>query len=112
GSDLFMLVMKFGGTSVGDARRVRESARIALSRPGPRVMVVSAVGGVTNLLLEAGNAAALGDTETRFRAVQSIHSKHENVLSGINDEILRSQTRAAVDKIHSSLDTTLDEIVA
>ena len=33
-----MKVLKFGGTSVGDARRVRESARIALAQPGPRVL--------------------------------------------------------------------------
>src|SRR5690606_29618896 len=110
GSNLFMLVMKFGGTSVGDARRVRESARIALSRPGPNVLVVSACGGVTNLLLEAGNAAAMGETESRDRAVRSIHAKHDNVLSGLNDDLLQEETRAAVQVIHASLDSTLDEI--
>lgn len=105
-----MLVMKFGGTSVGDARRVRESARIALSRQGPNVLVVSACGGVTNLLLEAGNAAAMGESEARTRAVKTIHAKHDNVLSGINDDILQAETRATIDQIHTSLDATLDEI--
>ncbi len=107
-----MLVMKFGGTSVGDARRVRESARIALSRPGPRVMVVSACGGVTNLLLEAGNSAATGEVESRARAIETIHSKHGNVLSGIIDDTLQAQTRATVEQIHASIDSTLDEIAA
>lgn len=105
-----MLVMKFGGTSVGDARRVRESARIALSRPGPSVIVVSACGGVTNLLLEAGHAAAAGEGNARTRAVEQIHTKHANVLSGLNDEAIQAQTRAAVDQIHASLDNTLNEI--
>lgn len=105
-----MLVMKFGGTSVGDARRVRESARITLSRPGSNVMVVSACGGVTNLLLEAGAAAAAGDAETQARAVAQIHAKHENVLSGLGDESLQQETRAAVDQLHSSLDATLSDI--
>lgn len=105
-----MFVMKFGGTSVGDARRVRESARIILSRPGPNVMVVSACGGVTNLLLEAGKAAASGDDDARSHAVTAIHAKHDNVLAGLGDEQLQSQTRAAVDKLHTSLDSTLDDI--
>lgn len=107
-----MLVMKFGGTSVGDARRVRESARIALGRPGPNVMVVSACGGVTNLLLEAGNAAASRDEESRAKAIVSIHAKHDNVLEGIGDEVLQTQTRAAVDQLHASLESTLADIEA
>lgn len=107
-----MLVMKFGGTSVGDARRVRESARIALSRPGPNVLVVSACGGVTNLLLEAGHAAAMHEPDARARAVENIHAKHENVISGLTDETLRTQIRAAIDQIHASLDSTLDEIAS
>lgn len=107
-----MLVMKFGGTSVGDARRVRESARITLSRPGSNVMVVSACGGVTNLLLEAGAAAAAGDAEAKARSVAQIHAKHENVLSGLGDEALQLETRAAVDQLHASLDTTLADITS
>ena len=55
-----MIVLKFGGTSVGSAARVREAARIALSQPAPRVAVVSAASGVTNALLEAARAAARG----------------------------------------------------
>lgn len=105
-----MLVMKFGGTSVGDARRVRESARIALAKPGANVMVVSACGGVTNLLLEAGGAAAQGNAEGRSRAVTAIHAKHENVLFGLGDEPLQVHTRAAVDQLHASLNDTLTEI--
>src|SRR5699024_4503878 len=84
----------------------------ALSRPGPRVMVVSACGGVTNLLLEAGNSAAAGDVESRVRAIETIHSKHDNVLSGIIDDTLQARTRATVEQIHASIDSTLDEIAA
>ena len=107
-----MLVMKFGGTSVGDARRVRESARIALSRPGPNVLVVSACGGVTNLLLEAGNAAAAGEDAARRRAVDTILVKHANVIEGILDEDIREETRDAVESIHRSLNERLDKIAA
>ncbi|MCO5215605.1 MAG: aspartate kinase [Thermomicrobiales bacterium] len=105
-----MLVMKYGGTSVGDARRVRESARITLGKPGINVMVVSACGGVTNLLLEAGNASAVGKFDVRDRAVETIHAKHENVLNGIGVADIQTQTRAAVDQLHASLNDTLTDI--
>lgn len=107
-----MLVMKFGGTSVGDARRVRESARIALTRQGPNVLVVSACGGVTNLLLDAGAAAARGDEASVDAARAEIDSKHQNVLSGLGSESLRNEARGSVLAIHESLDTTLDAIAA
>lgn len=106
-----MLVMKFGGTSVGDARRVRESARIAMTRPGPNVLVVSACGGVTNLLLEAGRAAARRDRDGVWANVADVHARHENVLSGLGNLQLQAEARALVDNLHLSLDATLDEIL-
>lgn len=107
-----MLVMKFGGTSVGDARRVRESARITLAKPGANVMVVSACGGVTNLLLEAGAAAAKANDTVRHTAVTAIHSKHENVLTGLTSDELRQEARERVAELHASLDATLQDIQA
>ena len=107
-----MRVLKFGGTSVGDARRVREAARIARNTPGTNVIVVSACGGVTNLLLDAGRAAARGDRDAMRAAVSDIHAKHDNVLSGLGNDELQHACRAAVDHIHTSLEHTLDDILA
>jgi len=106
-----MRVLKFGGTSVGDARRVRESARIIRNTPGTNVVVVSACGGVTNLLLDAARAAARGNRDAMVASVAEIHARHENVLSGLSNGDLRVAVSAAVDQIHASLDTTLDEIL-
>lgn len=106
-----MLVMKFGGTSVGDARRVRESARIALTRPGAKVLVVSACGGVTNLLLDAARSAERGDRDAVAACVADVHARHDNVLSGLGNDVLKASVSASVDHIHSSLDATLDEIL-
>ena len=99
-----MLVMKFGGTSVGDARRVRASARIALTRPGPNVLVVSACGGVTNLLLDAGRAAERGDRDAVAASVAEIHARHANVLPVLRTTALGETTRrkALVRKTRSS----------
>ncbi len=59
-----MLVMKFGGTSVGDAARVREVVRIVRGRlPRQPVVVVSAQAGVTNQLIALAQAAARGPAD-------------------------------------------------
>ncbi len=58
-----MLVMKFGGTSVGDAARVRDVVEIVRGRlPRRPVVVVSAQAGVTNELIALAEAAAKGET--------------------------------------------------
>ena len=58
-----MRVFKFGGTSVGSAERMLEVARLVQDqRDGnPLVVVASAMSGVTNLLVDAGEAVAHGD---------------------------------------------------
>jgi aspartate kinase len=60
-----MLVMKFGGTSVGTAAAISQTAEI-LAEHSTRdrvVAVVSAMSGITNVLLARADAAAAGDSE-------------------------------------------------
>ena len=54
------VVHKFGGTSVADAERYRAAAEIVLARaPGERTaVVVSAMSGVTNALIQSVELAA------------------------------------------------------
>lgn len=53
-----MIVMKFGGTSVGSASRIKGVAEIVKSRLDQKpIVVVSAVSGVTDLLIKAGQEA-------------------------------------------------------
>lgn len=75
-----MIVIKFGGTSVGDAARVSRAidivAEAAQRRP---VVVVSALSGVTNKLVEATNLAAAGDYDGVLTIVEQIRERHEDV---------------------------------
>ena len=63
-SVLFMLiVMKFGGTSVGNADRIAQAAALAIKsqQAGHQVIVVtSAMSGVTNKLIAAAQNAVAG----------------------------------------------------
>lgn len=59
-NDDINMVMKFGGTSVATAERMQEVASIILSFPGQLpVVVLSAMGKTTNLLLQAGEEALI-----------------------------------------------------
>ena len=65
-----MLVMKFGGTSVGDAQRIRDVIEIVRGRLARcPVVVVSAQSGVTNELIALAEAAAR--TETSAAALRA-----------------------------------------
>ncbi len=106
-----MIVLKFGGTSVANAERVRESARIAESQPAPRVVVVSAASGVTNLLLEAARGAAAGSSRTMLRAVATIHEIHGEIIAGLDSPSERDGARTTIDRLHAQLDETLAAIL-
>ena len=107
-----MIVLKFGGTSVADAERVGRAAAIVEAQPQPRVAVVSAASGVTNLLLEAARAAAEGEATKAEKAVDAIRAKHAAVAAGIADEAERLGAQAALDQLHADLDAALLEVYA
>ena len=52
---------KFGGSSVADADRIRHVAALVAASPGPRVVVVSAMQGVTDALGAIAEAASRGE---------------------------------------------------
>lgn len=74
-----LVVMKFGGTSVGSARALTQVVNIvrqARSNGHNVVVVVSAMSGVTNLLLDAAHRAEAGDETSAHQARQQIEQKH------------------------------------
>jgi len=74
-----MLVMKFGGTSVGDAARVRDVIEIVRGRlPRRPVVVVSAPAGVTNNLIELAESAAKAET-----SAASLRARFDKLVSDL-----------------------------
>lgn len=75
-----MIVIKFGGTSVGDATHLRTAIDIVAERAEQRpIVVVSALSGVTNSLVAATQAAAEGNTEGFKKIVAQIRERHEAI---------------------------------
>ena len=61
------LVMKFGGTSVGDGQRIKNAAELVYSSTSQGhavVVAVSAMSGVTDALIRSARRAADGDGQT------------------------------------------------
>src|SRR5262245_61948238 len=77
-----MIVVKFGGTSVGAAPQIEQAARIVHSlRDRNPIVVVSAMGGVTDALLGAGQAALKGQTQLRDDKLWEIRSRHDQAIN-------------------------------
>lgn len=79
--------MKFGGTSVADADRIRGTAEIVRARLERQpVVVVSALGGVTDLLERAIEAACGDDLEGLEPLLADLERRHRWALAGCVDE--------------------------
>src|SRR5215468_6180870 len=77
-----MVVVKFGGTSVGAAAQIEQAARIVHGmRDRKPIVVVSAMGGVTDALLQAGEAAVTGQTRQREDKLWEIRSRHDQAIN-------------------------------
>src|SRR2546423_246490 len=95
-------VMKFGGTSVGDAARIQSAARIiaGATAQGAVVAVVSAMSGVTNCLITAAHAAASGDARACADLREALCTQHAAAAEVlISNEAERAQLTAEMEQI-------------
>ena len=95
-------VMKFGGTSVGSADRIRSAATIAAHASKDRavVVVVSAMSGVTNMLIAAAGKSATGDEAAAEALTRSLQEKHHETISKlISDPENRRQLLSEIDAL-------------
>lgn len=99
-----MIVMKFGGTSMGDAEAIARTAGIIqqnLEKGYEVVVVVSAMSGVTNLLTNAAHSAASGDDLTFRQIKHQLLSRHHQVAAQCIKD--RHRQRELLDQIESRL---------
>ena len=82
-----LIVMKFGGTSVGNAERIRQCAEIvARAAKNDRVVVVvSAMAGVTDLIFKTIEAARHGDSAATKTHLQKFESVHRELIGSLFD---------------------------
>ena len=79
-----MIVMKFGGTSVGSGERianvVRITARVKEQTGTPPIVVVSAMSKVTDSLIRAARTAASGDRRTFATIRDELQARHDKAI--------------------------------
>ena len=98
-------VMKFGGTSVGDAGCIARAAQIIArsAREGRCVAVVSAMSGVTNRLIAAARRAETGDQSSGPEIMGALGAQHEEALK----TLVREETARPL--VSEQLNAVFDE---
>jgi aspartokinase/homoserine dehydrogenase 1 len=103
-----MKVMKFGGSSVANGERIRDVTDIVAgaAREGRIAVVLSAMKGVTDLLIEAARRAEAG-TDAHKAVVEKIRDRHDAAV----DLLFPAAERASVTAPLSAMLADLEEIL-
>src|SRR6202050_2333730 len=108
-----MIVMKFGGTSVEDARAIERVAAIVKERaPQKPVVVVSAMARVTDTLLTMARAAGAGGRKASLKLCRSLQERHYNTAGELLGTALFTNFHSELGAEFESLDELLRGISA
>ncbi len=100
------LVMKFGGTSVGSAEAMTQAAGIVRETfiEWPRcVVVLSAMSGVTNLLLDSANKAVQGDLSSLYQTENRLRQLHITVAEQLLGETSQANDAARCSQVKQEI---------
>lgn len=97
-----MKVLKFGGTSVGSAEGLRQVKRVVEACHEEVIVVVSALGGVTDQLLLTSRMAAAGDVEYKNQLDQIV-MRHRQAIEDTVDSSCRAEVLAKVNALLDEL---------
>lgn len=90
-----MKVLKFGGTSVGSVESILNVKKIVEAEKGPVIVVVSALGGITDKLIRVSKLAVSGDTSYQME-YEEIATRHRQMIEQVIPEGGRRQTLLSV----------------
>ena len=88
-----MKVLKFGGTSVGSVESLKNVKNIVESQDDQVIVVVSALGGVTDLLLDMTHKAEARD-DSYEPMVEQLLNRHNSVIEGVVPANQQAQCKA------------------
>lgn len=78
-----MKVMKFGGTSVGKPERMHDVATLITRDEEEKIVVLSALSGTTNSLVEIGAAMANGDRAAAKQVIDKLDAHYQTFISNL-----------------------------
>lgn len=97
-----MNVLKFGGTSVGTPESLKSVKAIVEGRTEPVIVVVSALGGITDKLISTARTAAKGDP-SYIESYNEMVERHRNVIDCLVPEEYRDEVNTRVDALLGEL---------
>lgn len=72
-----MIVLKFGGTSVGKPERLKKVAELVTATPGKKIVVLSALSGTTNALVSIGESLMAGNTDKAETEIAALEKHYQ-----------------------------------
>ena len=75
-----MQVLKFGGTSVGSAARMKDVAKLILADKKQKIVVLSAMSGTTNSLVEISDYFYKNNPDGALEKINVLQNKYDNVI--------------------------------
>ncbi len=97
-----MRVLKFGGTSVGTVRSLTSVKTIVEGRHEPLIIVVSALGGITDMLINTGRRALDGFDEC-VADIAVITRRHYDIIEALVPEAERNEVVGHIDAMLAEL---------
>ncbi|RYD78089.1 MAG: hypothetical protein EOP53_11815 [Sphingobacteriales bacterium] len=94
-----MKILKFGGTSVGSAARIKSVAEL-VNNPEPKIVVLSAMSGTTNALVEINNLLYSNKKDEAKTAIHQLHEKYKTVIGELySTQQAAAKATACIDEI-------------
>ena len=104
-----MLVLKFGGTSVGSVENMTQVKNI-INDGNQKVVVLSALSGTTNALVEISESIRLGNLQLAYEQIVNIQQKYFQVVDELLiNETLNSECMGYVESVFRLLQACVDE---
>ena len=104
-----MIVSKFGGTSVGSSTNISKVIDIISGKADKSIVIVSAFGGITNLLIKAAELAVRGD-KGYLSILDKIQEKHINIIEDLFDKASQVTCKVFILKHLNILKDTLNGV--
>ena len=105
-----MRVQKFGGTSVGSPQRIKDVASLITSFPGKNIIVLSAMSGTTNSLLEISGAIKNNDIDKASQLSAKLYDKYLGVIEELyNTEERKKEVKGIVNEVFDAINSSIRE---
>jgi aspartate kinase len=92
-----MKIMKFGGTSVGKPERMHQVASLITRDAVPKIVVLSALSGTTNALVDISNSLSNSDRAAAKQKIDALEAHYRNFIpSLVQQEAMRAKANGIV----------------